>query len=385
MKPNKVKYLVLAITLLASVNQANAQQAKDISLFGYAKSHQFYNQGVYKITETSKATGYGFGVSINKPLNNHLSIFGGYGIALADSLQYGDNHTSNALFHQLDVNLSVNLLTGRKLRPYMYTGYAYNHIQQIDLFGMKNDAMNINAGAGMEYSISDAFGLGYQLTYAFSLKENIPFNFRHQFGVVYYPRSFVKRDRTKVTEETNSRHKETIDNTELTQLKVVNAALAHKNDSLRNILGSKVEPVELLEDKGLIVSYNDELLGKIKHLEEDNQLLLDELRSKRYASDSIYRFDYNGYTVIDTAGQVQNISSLDLESGYYLMAKNLNTIAEMRIFNRNKNFISLKKKVFLIRNNKYYVLGFVGNDREAALKVLSAITSQKYNYAIIKI
>ena len=354
-----------------------------MSIFGYVKSHKFYNQGVYNLKETSNATGYGLGVSVNKPLNSRLSVFGGYSIALADSLKYGENYTSNAVFHQIDANLSLNIVTNKKIRPYVYTGYAYNHIQQIDLFGMTNSGMNMNAGAGMEYTLSDAFGIGYQLTYAFSLKESIPFNFRHQFGLVYYPSLFVKKERTRVAKTTNMYPVTSLETFDSKHFEAQINKLKQQNDSLRIELQSKVDFSEPQEDKGLIVSYNDELIDKIQNLEKDNQLLLDELRSKRFASDSIYRANYNGYSVIDSSGQVLNVDVKDFPSGYYIIAKDLNNMVDLRRFASNATFSPIETKFLLNRNSKFYVLGFLGSDRDSVMELLSRVTEEKYRYSIV--
>lgn len=376
LKLKLIPYLICSLACSLLANNTYAQSTNDWSIYSYVKSHKFYNLGAYTLKDLSKATGYGFGVSIHKPIHKNISVFGGYGFALADSLTYGEYNTSNAVFHQIEANLAINLNNIWKLKPYIYTGYAYNYIQQIDRFDQKNSGMNVNLGIGSEIKLNDALGLGYQLTYAFSLSDNIPFNFRHQLGIHYHP-NLAKRKESSVFVENSD------DIAMIEKLKEQNKRLQFQRDSLSLIAKSETISEKPIQNTGIVARQNNELIERVLHLEEDNQLLLNEVRSRRFASDSIYRTNFNSYTPIDTLGQVIYNLNLDLKSGFYLLIQDLSTMGELRTFNLNSHFGTLESKIYLNRLDRFLILGYLGDDKDKALKYFSEISEEKYRYRII--
>lgn len=375
---NKKNFLYLIVALFC-VNQSNAQLDSKPTVFVYGKWHKFYSAGVYEVGESNNATGKGLGFSVHKDLTKRFSLFGGYSFALADSLPYTNGYTSNAVFHQVEANLALGLPAIWRLKPYIFSGYTYNHIQQIDKFGFNNDGVSINLGTKAEIALTDAFGLGYQMTYGFSISENIPYNFRHQLGVVYHPSKRVNTPKRVKTVSEN-----VVENTDYELLKNQNQKLITRLDSIERVAQDQQPIIQApAEDKSLIVTYNIQLQEQVKHLEEDNQRLLEELRSKRFISDSIYASSYKNYTFKDTTGQVIATEALNLPSGYYLLSKDFDILPKVKLAYRSESFEPLDLKYVLNRNSYFHVMGFISVSRKEALEYYNSLGDEKYKLAVV--
>jgi len=257
-----------------------AQSAEDWSLFFFGKTHSFYNSGEYRVSNSSNATGPGFGFSIHKQLSNKIGVFGGYSLALADSLQYADKYASNSYFHQWNVNMAFHFRDVWKLRPYVFSGYTYNNIKQLKAFDLENKGMSVSLGIGTELELTEDLGFGYQFTYDFSLAENVPFNFKNKIGIVIYPSIFGKSKRiddARIIEKARAQLLEA----KLTEQRI-------KKDSFNTLLKLATQKIDTLEKKLELAQDNDDLIDKINFLEEDNQRLLLELREKQNINDSLF-------------------------------------------------------------------------------------------------
>jgi hypothetical protein len=137
------------------------------------------------------------------------------------------------------------------------------------------------------------------------------------------------------------------------------------------------------EDKSLIVNYNIQLQEQVKHLEADNQRLLEEIRSKRFITDSIYAAIYNGYTVIDTSGKVLTLQSEDLPKGYYLISKGFEVLPEAKASLASSLFAPLSIRYVLNRKANFQVLGFISTSRQEALDYFNSLADQKYLVAVV--
>lgn len=374
MKNRKLLYL---IGTLAFATCSFAQKESNPSIFIYAKWHNFYSAGVYEVGNTNNATGNGLGISVDKDITKRFSLFGGYSFALADSLPYNNFYSSNAIFHQLDANLALKLGTIWKVKPYLFAGYTYNYIQQIDKFGFNNDGLSINLGTKAEIEITERIGLGYQMTYGFSLSQNIPFNFKHQIGIVYHPA--IGRSR-----QVNRPRKSIKDSEEYDIIRLKNDLLASQVDSMQSVVAQQINnQKEPEEDKSLIVNYNIQLQEQVKYLEADNQRLLEEIRSKRFITDSIYTAAYKGYTVIDTSGKVINLQSENLPKGYYLISKYFDELSQAKASLTSSLFTPLSIRHLLNRKANFQVLGFISTSRQEALDYFNSLADQKYLVAVV--
>ena len=374
MKNRRLLYL---IGTLAFATCSSAQKESNPSIFIYAKWHNFYSAGIYEVGNTNSATGNGLGISVNKDLTKRFSLFGGYSFALADSLPYNNFYSSNAVFHQLDANLALKLGTIWKVNPYIFSGYTYNHIQQIDKFGFNNDGLSINLGTKAEIEISERIGLGYQMTYGFSLSQNIPFNFKYQLGIVYY---LTMGGRKQI----NKSRESIVDSEEYENIRLKNHLLSSRVDSMQSVLAQQINnQKEPEEDKSLIANYNTQLQEQVKHLEADNQRLLEEIRSKRFVTDSIYAGIYNGHTIIDTSGKVLTLQSEDLPSGYYLLSKDFDELLDAKSSYVSSLFASLPIRYVLNSKANFKVLGFISTSKEEALFYYTSLADRKYLVALV--
>jgi hypothetical protein len=373
----KNRRLLYLIGTLVFSTFSFAQKESNPSIFIYAKWHNFYSAGVYELGNTNNATGNGLGISLNKEITKRFTLFGGYSFALADKLPYNKFYTGNAIFHQLDANLALKLRTIWKVKPYIFSGYTYNHIQQIDKFGFNNDGLSINLGTKAEIEITERIGLGYQLTYGFSLSQNIPFNFKHQLGIVYHPSIGSRR-------EVNKSRESIVDSEEYEKIRLKNDLLSSQVDSMQSVVAQQINnQKEPEEDKSLIANYNIQLQEQVKHLEADNQRLLEEIRSKRFITDSIYAASYNGYTVIDTSGKVLTLQSEDLPSGYYLISKDFDELPDVKASLASSHFAPLPIRYILHKKANFKALGFISTSKEEALFYYTSLADQKYLVAVV--
>jgi hypothetical protein len=370
------KGIATIILYTLGMNTSFAQIDSKPYFFVNYKTHQFYDPGVYNIGEVNKATGSGVGISIYKDLNKRLSLSGGYGYALIDSLAYGNDFTSNAAYHQIEANLALTLFRTKRFNPNIFFGYAYNHISQLKEFKEPTFGMNINFGTGTEIKITNKIGLGYGLTYNFSLAENLRYNFRHQFGLVYHPSG----KSTTVVKEVEEKEDRTALEAELAALKSENKALKVILEPTEDQEGENTQP----EINSLIVSYNSELNAKIAQLELDNQRLLEELRTKRFVNDSLLITDFNGYTFINQKGQVIKMESSKLDKGYYLAYVGITTLEDVKKVYKNQNFSNLDTKYILNRYEGFLVVGYVSDNERDAMKIYRDLDENQYYYRVLR-
>ena len=374
MKNRRLLYLIVTLTFATCLF---AQKEINPSIFIYAKWHNFYSAAVYEVGNTNNAKGKGVGISVNKDLTKRFSFFGGYSFALADSLPYNNFYTGNAVFHQLDANLALKLGTIWKVKPYVFSGYTYNHIQQIDKFGFNNDGLSINLGIKAEIEITERIGLGYQMTYGFSLSQNIPFNFKHQLGLVYHPSMGGRK-------QINKSRESIVDSDEYENIILKNDLLSSQVDSMQSVVAQQINnQKEPKEDKSLIANYNIQLQEQVKHLEADNQILLEEIRSKRFKTDSIHAAIYSGYTVTDKSGKVISLQSEDLPSGYYLISKDFDELPDAKASLASSLFTPLPIKYVLNSKANFLVLGFISTSKQEALRYYNSLLDQKYLVAVV--
>ena len=86
----------------------------------------------------------------------------------------------------------------------------------------------------------------------------------------------------------------------------------------------------------------------MKHLEADNQRLLEEIRSKRFITDSIYATAYNRYTTIDSFGKTLTLKSKYLPSGYYLISEYFDMLHKAQASLASTRFAPLSVRYVLI-------------------------------------
>jgi hypothetical protein len=357
-----------------------AQESRDYGLFINVKSHQFYDSGVYELGQYNQATGYGLGFGFVKPISKGLTLNAGYSFALADSLPYRSFYTSNAVFHQLEANLDLNVIRIWRLQTAAFTGYTYNWIQQIDNFGYGNGGLNINIGGKAEAKITPAVSLAYRVTFGFSLSENVPYNFKNQLGILLYPNKINQESRSNRYKKREKVKKLTIKK----DLIADNEALRLAVDSLRGELQRQVNTSEMEKDSNFIV-YSSRLLNNMKDVEEYNRLLLYELRNKRNSTDSIYSLSFNAFAMIDSTGRVLRTEPDKIATGYYLLRSGLATLSEAVDISKTRSFSSCEQVHFLNRFSTFFVLGYLGDDKDNALEYFQNLGELKYVYDLIKL
>lgn len=191
-----------------------------------------------------------------------------------------------------------------RVQSCIFTGYAWNSIPDLALLDKKKNGVNINIGSGVKLNLTEAISLGYQANYKFSISENIPFNFRHQFGVHLIPKQF------KFCDKSNSK------------IKLEDDLFAYWLDSLNSVHDSFLNSVPdsllyaLTHANNAKVEYiqtqDIKVLEKYIHLlKKGNQRLLEEVRSKMNFQDS----DFSTFSFIDSAGMILSLTSGELTSG----------------------------------------------------------------------
>jgi hypothetical protein len=332
---------LFCMALCSVVISASAQQQKgDWSFFLYGKTHSFYNQGVYELGKTNNAKANGLGISFSKPIAKRLSFFGGYDFALADGLPYPLGSTTKANYHQLDANVALDAFRLWRIQSYVFTGYGWNSIPDLAQLDQNKSGMNINFGTGAKLKLTEAISLGYQMNYRFSISDNIPFNFRYQFGVHLTPKQFHFCNKSNLKSHLEA---------DLFAFRL--DSFNSVNDSLLNVIilanTTKVEYMRTQEIKALE--------EHIYFLEEDNQRLLEEVQSKINFQDS----DFSTFSFIDSTGKILSLVSGKLTSGYYLYVPDISNVALALKYKKVLDK-STDKTYILFKNGSFGILAYVG-------------------------
>ena len=104
---------------------------------------------------------------------------------------------------------------------------------------------------------------------------------------------------------------------------------------------------------------------RIHFLEEDNQRLLSEIRSKRHFTDSVYRTDFKSYVFVDSLNQVYAINSESLKEGYYIFTKSIDGFQNALV--SKAKLKRIKDKVYVLKKGeKFSLLSWIGEDKEEA-------------------
>lgn len=182
----KNRWLTIAILLSCSV-VASAQIPLQYHL--RSASYRLYDPGVYELSEYNDATDRGMGVGVTYYLARRvgLSLEGDYSVL--NGLQYGSFTTQNASHFRLGANIDLLPIQSRRWNTALVIGYAYNHIAQLEEFGLQPQGVNINLGVGNTLRFTERMGLEYQVEYNFSLSNDLRYGFCQHVGVVWSPRS----------------------------------------------------------------------------------------------------------------------------------------------------------------------------------------------------
>ena len=357
-------YVAFAIILSIGIT-ASAQVDKTWSYLLSVKNHNFYDNGVYDVDNTNQATAYGLGVQAQQRLSKRIGWSFGYSLALADSIQANEGWTRNALYHQLEGNITLQPKNYKRVKPYLFSGYAFNIIPQLTKISERATGININIGGGLEVKLVERIGLAYQTTYGYSLVDNIPYNFRHQFGVVLYPSRFKGRTPSQTTISLKD---------EIVQF--VNV------DSLQMVIDSLYQ----------IIAKTTESIPEIKtishHPSETNTKRLNVNRQQDvpvFLNDSIRLITFQEYTFISRNQRVVSLGFTRISSGYYLMNDSLATLSEAMRLGSEDTYTSLEAIHYLNKGDKFTVLGFIGADREEALVKANAIKLEGIKVLLVRI
>jgi hypothetical protein len=341
---------LLCIALCSVVISASAQKQKgDWSFFLYGKTHSFYNQGVYELGKTNDAKANGLGISFSKQFANRLSVFGGYDFALADGLPYPLGNTAKSNYHQLDANVALDAFRFWRIQPYVFTGYAWNSIPDLAQLDQNKSGMNINLGIGAKLKLTEAISLGYQVNYRFSISDNIPFNFRYQFGVHLTPKQFHFCNKSNLKSQLEA-------DLFAYRLDSFNSV----NDSLLNvIILANTAKVEYMRTQQI-----EALEEHVNFLEEDNQRLLEEVQSKINFQDS----DFSTFSFIDSTGMILGLVSGELTSGYYLYVPAISNAALALQYKKVLDK-STDNTYILLKDGSFGILAYAGEIRTIADEV----------------
>lgn len=336
------------------------------------KNHNFYDSGVYELGKTNEATAYGLGIQAQRKITKRIGLSFGYGISLADSIKETEGYTRNAVYHQIEGNITLQPQNYKRIKPYVLTGYALNIIPQLKTLNEPASGLNINVGGGVEIKVIEHLGIAYQTTYGFSLAPSIPYNFKHQVGVVLYPSKFLGRSPKKVR---GSATTPVIELAELDSLKMVADSLQEQLTIAENNnkqLGNSLNPTRNLEEEVML-------------LELENQLLLQELRSHRSVSDSIYTKSFDAYTLIGKDGQVLAKEASSISPGFYIITDKKYTLPEITTLCTAPFFANLGTLHYLNKEDMFVAIAYVGEDREAALATAQSSKEKGIQVSVVRI
>ena len=171
-----------------------------------------------------------------------------------------------------------------------------------------------------------------------------------------------------------------VDSEELKNLELEKQRLLIENDSLRRAWNTR--SAKPLEERSLIAEYNEELNELVRYLEEDNQRLLEELRSKRFLSDSILLEDFNMFIVLDSNANEVNLQTTEMKPGYYLALLGLKNEKEAQDSLKTGQFTTITEKYILKKKTDFAIVGFLSSELDAALQRFNLIEKKKYLYRI---
>ncbi len=360
-------YIVFVIALFISI-AARSQVDKTWSYLFNVKNHDFYDSGVYELGNTNQATAYGLGIQAQRRLSKRIGWSFGYSLALADSIKADEGWTRNAIYHQLEGNITLQPKNYKRIKPYLFSGYAYSFLPQLSKISERGTGANINVGGGIEVKLEERIGIAYQSTYGYSLVDDIPYNFRHQFGVVLCPSRFKKR---------------TPHHTSIAPNDPVNVDSLHTLiDSLQIVIDSVSHLYAKTKDSSLDITTisNNPSDAKMSRLNQYKQL-----NSHSLSNNPIRLKTFEEYTLILSDERLISVNCAPLSPGYYLMHDSLTTLREARRLGSEDMYASLGAINYLNKGDKFTVLCFVGADRTEALEKANTAKQKGMEVLLVRI
>ena len=348
---------------------ANAQVDESWSYFFNIKNHHFYDTGVYEVGNTNQATAYGLGAQAQRRLSKRFGCSFGYSLALADSISANQGWTRNAMYHQFEGNITLQPKRFKRIKPYLFSGYAYNIVPQLAKNNTKATGLNINTGGGLEVKLDERIGIAYQTTYGYNLTDHIPYNFRHQFGVILYPSRFKNREQPQIIVSPKDQKRQ-FENGDSLQMVI---------DSLTQIIAQSIDCIHIL--RKLEATRNIHLDTNISHSGGSNPQDSQEINI-----DSIPIVSFSGYALIASNERIVSVGNTTFLPGYYLMTDSLTSLQDARRLGRDDTYSSLGAGIhYLNSGDTFTILGFVGVDSDKALQQAMAAKQKGIQVRVVRL
>ena len=359
-----VSILLIPVSLVGQV-----KYEKGWSVEPFYKAHKFYDEGVYEFSETNQAYARGFGLAVSHRFSKKLSLFGGYSFALLNDYPRENSVFYNNPFHQIDINLSLNTRRIWRLEPNIFSGYSFNAIQLSTPTKERIRGMGVNFGGGSKLYLSDNIALDYKFIYSFRLSnDDIPYNYSNRIGLSINTR-LLKSIR--------------IGSENVVNLANQNSDLNPNNDHSNK---SDLLKQEHDQDSSIDSVKNAKLTAleqEISWLQEDNQRLLDELRSNRRLMDSLSINELNALQFVDDSGATLNINKSEFSSGYYILASDIAELnLAVKFIDESRPLIPGDHYILKSRTG-YKVMLFSGTSSNIAIEQMSELQEESYDLRIL--
>lgn len=370
------KYIFLHL-LLCSSSIVYSQISEKLTFSPYIKSHTFFNPGSHKVSDKNNAYCRGAGTNVYYLAKPKIRLVAGYGLGIVDSLQYDNNYTKNATFHQLDINGVFSIAEGKRIQPLLYIGYAFNYIPQLADFNKKTLGTNLNIGYGLDVKLTNYLSAVYTNTYGVSLSEDYRYNFRHQLGINYNFNLF--QNRKTIAELASYQSRLEYDLALIGNLEVQNDSLTQISNQ---VTSKTVENYKLKEEVNSLKASKATLEKEYAKIQAENRDLNAALRTYQFFRDSVTLVRQSDFYALDSVGNIVGSVPQILSGKWYVGVINYTTYSDalsmLNIIEQN----GVESPMILYHGGYYTILGYLTSNSEKVIEGWNAISNKTGNFKL---
>lgn len=350
-----------------------AQFLDPLELTPNFRSYTIFKPGATGFNHKSDAKTRGLGFNLAFPIKEHLKIAAEFGLSLVDTLEFVEGKQVNARFNQLGVSVGYDFNPIRKFKPGAQLGYGYSYLPDLKKQGFSFNSIDIKPAVSLAYEFTNRSRLLYRLGYSFSLGENVPYNFRSEFGWSYNP--FRKKRDPEAEALVNGLYEKLIQ---------VEGDLRKEESNTDSLQSTILKQKQRLQQAAQLQDSLAQNLGVVDVLLRDNQLLREDAKYYKKKLNSLLLLNYKQWEICDEKGNVIANASTTLEEGYYTCFDPIPSAIHLDNILKSGILANASSTSIFKYNSDYKVLMFLSEDLESALKIYSS-TNSEYNRRIVQV